>query len=119
MATIATIEPEVVYIALETVKEVYIAPVESISEAGAKAFIYQHESGNEPCKIYGGAVDCNYQGELACGVGQSNPCSKLRSVCSLSDYECQDNWFTDYVNARYGGWVGAYDWWVNQGHNWY
>ena len=81
------------------------------SEAEAKAFIYEHESHNEPCKINGGVIDCNYNGDRACGIGQALPCQKLTAICSLSDYQCQDNWFTDYMLGRYGTWNAAKDYW--------
>lgn len=76
-------------------------------------FIYQHESNNEPCKIFGGAIDCGYQGELACGIGQALPCGKLTSACNLSDYNCQDEWFTNYAINRYGSWSNAKVFWLN------
>lgn len=90
----------------------------------AKDFIYMKESGNVPCKINGGAVNCNYTGSLACGIGQAWPCQKLvggydpitnrtyPKICDLSDYACQDNYFTGYA-AKYGGWQGAYSFWVS------
>lgn len=89
------------------------------SEAEAKAFIYQKESGNEPCKYNNGTptggVDCNYKGDRACGIGQSLPCSKLRNACSLSDYACQDAWFTNYMLGKYGSWQKAKEFWLCKG----
>lgn len=84
-----------------------------LSEAEAKAYIYEHESN--------GKLDSVNPSSGSCGIGQSLPCSKLESVCPdwRTNYECSDQFFTSYVTARYGGWIGAYDWWVNQGHNWY
>ena len=51
----------------------------------------------------------------ACGLAQALPCSKvpgnpLNPIDSL-------NWMNGYVNGRYGGWAGAYNWWV--AHHWY
>lgn len=51
----------------------------------------------------------------ACGLAQALPCSKvpgnpLNPVDSL-------NWMNAYVNGRYGGWEGAYNFW-NTNH-WY
>ena len=80
-------------------------------EAEFKAKIYQHESGNEPCKINGGAIDCEYDGDRACGIGQALPCQKLTAVCHLSDYACQDKWFTGYMLERYGSWAKAWEYW--------
>ena len=70
-----------------------------------------HESGKVPCKIYGGAIDCNYNGNLACGIGQAPPCQKLTAECPLSDYGCQDKWFTRYAVTRYGSWIAAKQFW--------
>lgn len=74
-------------------------PVLDTSEA--KAFIYQHESGNNP-----GAINAD---SGACGLGQALPCSKMG--CGLDDYGCQDQWFTDYMLSRYGSWVAAMSFW--------
>ena len=51
----------------------------------------------------------------ACGLAQALPCSKvpgnpLNPIDSL-------NWMNGYVNGRYGGWAGAYNWWTV--HRWY
>lgn len=73
----------------------------------AKAFIYQHESGNNPAAINASSG--------ACGLGQALPCSKL--PCSLSDYACQDNWFTGYMTSRYGTWEAAMAFWI--AHSWW
>ncbi|QHF24218.1 hypothetical protein GTU73_09475 [Rathayibacter sp. VKM Ac-2804] len=71
------------------------------AEAEAKAFVYQHESGNRP--------DAINPRSGACGIGQALPCSKL--PCALSDYACQDEWFTSYMRERYGSWVAAAAYW--------
>ncbi len=87
-----------------TVKPSTPAPV---SGNAAKDYIYQKESGNNP-----GAIN---KQSGACGIGQAWPCSKMG--CSLTDYACQDAYFTKYANDRYGGWQGAYNFWV-QNHWW-
>ena len=87
------------------------APVASTSEAEYKAKVYEHESGNVACKINGGAIDCNYNGVRACGIGQALPCQKLTAVCNLSDYNCQDQFFTEYMKQRYGTWANAWAYW--------
>jgi len=51
----------------------------------------------------------------ACGLAQALPCSKvpgdpLNPIDSL-------NWMNSYVNGRYGGWQGAYNFW--QANHWY
>lgn len=71
------------------------------SEAIAKAFIYEHESGNRTNAIN--------QSSGACGLGQALPCSKL--PCSLQSYACQDEWFTNYAVSRYGSWQNAMVFW--------
>lgn len=89
----------------------------TLSTNDYKMFIYMHESGNVPCKINGGAINCGYIGSLACGLGQALPCAKLTAVCPLSDYNCQDAWFTNYAYSRYGGWEQSYNFWLQ--HRWW
>lgn len=77
-----------------------------VDQNSAKAFIYSRESGNNPNATnpngcYGIGQDCN-------GV--------VRGTCG-ADYACQDAYFTNYANARYGGWDGAYAYW--QTHGWW
>ena len=79
--------------------------VPTISAAEAKAYIYQHESGNRTTAV----------NEIGCrGLGQACPGSKL--PCG-DDYACQDTWFTNYMLQRYGSWQNAYAFWV--GHKWW
>jgi len=71
-----------------------------------KMFIYFKESGNNPNSIN--------ESSGACGLGQALPCSKM--PCSLGDYACQDNWFTNnYMIPRYGTWENAKTFWLNHG----
>lgn len=72
-----------------------------------KAFIYSHESGCDTTSIN--------KSSGACGLGQALPCSKM--PCSLSDWACQDAFFTDYAMRRYGSWQNAYNFW--QSHKWW
>lgn len=72
-----------------------------------KAFIYSHESGNNP-----GSVNAS---SGACGLGQALPCSKM--PCSMSDYACQDEFFTGYMTNRYGTWANARAFW--QANRWW
>lgn len=98
----------------------YVAPTAYAADGNAaKAFIYEHESGNRPCVINGGAINCAGSSTLACGLGQALPCSKLLAVCpDLSDYGCQDNYFTNnYMIPRYGSWENARAFWL--AHNWW
>lgn len=79
------------------------APAYAASDPNSdKMFIYQKESGNNP-----GAINPS---SGACGLGQALPCSKM--PCSLSDYACQDNFFTGYMKARYGTWANAKAFWL-------
>lgn len=87
-------------------------PIQSVSvvpagSGDAKSFIYEHESGNR--------TDAVNASSGACGLGQALPCSKM--PCSLQDYACQDNFFTNYMLARYGTWENARAFW--QVHSWW
>lgn len=69
-------------------------------------FIYMKESGCNPGAMnaggcYGLGQDCNGIVMARCGA----------------DYQCQNEYFTSYVNGRYGGWQGAYSFWVQ--NHWY
>lgn len=64
-----------------------------------KAFIYQHESGNNPNAV--NSIGCR-------GLGQACPGSKL--PCD-ADYACQDAYFTNYMLNRYGSWANARAFW--------
>lgn len=71
----------------------------------AKMFIYMHESGNRTSAV--NASGCR-------GLGQACPGSKL--PCG-DDYACQDAWFTQYMQNRYGTWENAKAFWL--AHNWW
>lgn len=90
-----------------------VEPVQPVSgsEQDAKMYIYMHESGNNPAAVNASSG--------ACSIGQSLPCSKLSSICPnwQTDYNCDDQFFTDYANQRYGGWAGAQAWW--ESHKWW
>lgn len=72
-----------------------------------KAFIYWHESGNNPWAVNASSG--------ACGLGQALPCSKMG--CALGDYACQDAWFDRYAISSYGSWYNAYCFWLR--HSWW
>lgn len=79
-------------------------PVQGVTNCGDnvyKQYIYQKESG---CRT--NAINAS---SGACGIGQALPCSKL--PCSLSDWACQDRWFSNYAIQRYGSWEAAYNFW--------
>lgn len=101
--------PKPVYIAyVPPVLPVYIPsvpPVLPTPNQDAKSFIYEHESGNNPGRW-------NTSGCV--GLGQACPASKLLSACPTLDYGCEDAWFTQYAQDRYGGWDNAYYFW--RGH---
>lgn len=71
-------------------------------------YIYSHESG---CSL----TVRNAEGCI--GIGQACPASKLLSVCPNLDYACENSFFTSYANATYGGWAGAYTFWL--AHSWW
>lgn len=75
-------------------------------------YIYTNES----------SCDTNKYNSIGCyGIGQSCPASKI-GHCGM-DYACQNAWFTNYANERYGGWAGAYAAWNSQydavGNHWW
>lgn len=84
-----------------------VAQAVPADDGSAKSFIYMKESGNNP-----GAINAS---SGACGLGQALPCSKM--PCSLSDYACQDNFFTGYMQNRYGTWENAKAFWLS--HRWW
>lgn len=96
---------EAVQIHINTPKVSPAAPKQP--QGDDKAFIYMHESGNNP-----GSIN---RSSGACGLGQALPCSKMG--CSLSDYACQDAWFTNYMLSRYGSWAKARAFWEQ--HRWW
>lgn len=76
----------------------------------AMNYIFMKESSNNPAaRNAGGCL----------GLGQACPGSKLIAACPdyANDVPCQIAFFTAYANARYGGWGGAYTFWVNN-HWW-
>lgn len=88
-------------------KTAYAAtPSYDVPANGYKAFIYEHESGNNPTSqnsigCYGLGQDCN-------GV--------VKNQCGAS-YACQDAFFEGYMQRRYGSWANAYAFWMRN-HWW-
>lgn len=74
---------------------------------GYADFMVQKESGWNP-----NAVN---KSSGACGLAQALPCSKLGP--NWSNPVVALNWMNSYVNGRYGGWEGAYNFW--QKNRWY
>lgn len=82
------------------------APASGCGDNEMAHYIYMHESSCNPNArnaqgCYGIGQDCNGAVEKECGA----------------DYACQNAFFTRYANSRYGGWQGAYDFWL--AHNWW
>lgn len=98
---------------VEAKKSTQVAKVQVIPTAqatgssDAKTFIYMKESGNRP--------DAINKSSGACGLGQALPCSKM--PCTLTDYACQDAFFTKYMQNRYGTWENAKSFWL--AHRWW
>jgi resuscitation-promoting factor RpfB len=71
-------------------------------------FIVSRESGWRP-----GALN----GSGCAGLGQACPGSKLAAVCPAwqNDPVCQLRFFSGYA-SRYGGWGGAYNYWLGHGY---
>lgn len=78
-------------------------PVSGCGDNSYAQFIYSHESG---CRTTAMSPNGCY------GIGQACPASKLAS-CG-ADYACQNAYFTAYA-GKYGGWAGAYNFWVSHG----
>lgn len=81
-----------------------------MTEVKARNFIYMKESTNR--------LDAVNPTSGACGIGQAYPCEKLSSVCPdwKTNYQCQDAFFTSYAKNRYGSWLNAYNFWVNNNY---
>jgi uncharacterized protein YabE (DUF348 family) len=73
---------------------------------GIADYIVGRESGWNP--------NATNQRSGACGLAQALPCSKVPG----NPYNPIDslNWMNGYVNSRYGGWQGAYDYWQTHGN---
>lgn len=96
---------ETVRLAQEVAQATQPSTQAPVAVAGdAKSMIYMRESGNNPkAQNAGGCL----------GLGQACPGSKLLNVCPNLDYACEDAFFTDYANSRYGGWDAAAAFWRN------
>lgn len=74
---------------------------------GYANFMVQKESGWNPNSVN--------KSSGACGLAQALPCSKLGP--NWSNPVVALNWMNGYVNGRYGGWEGAYNFWTK--NRWY
>jgi uncharacterized protein YabE (DUF348 family) len=81
----------------------------SSSDYGYVNFVISHESGWNPASLNGSGC---------AGLGQACPGSKLAAACPgwQNNPVCQLHYFTGYA-GRYGGWGGAYNFWVSH-HYW-
>lgn len=90
------------------------------SDFGYVNYIVSHENGAwEPCRVQGGATNCNYSGSMGYGLVQATPGGKM--VSAGADWRTnpitQLKWATGYAVGRYGSWQGAYNYWLSH-HNW-
>lgn len=99
---------------VKVVKKPTTPQIYPVPEDEAKAFIYQHESGNDPYAVNPKSG--------AGGLCQALPFKKMG--CELGDYTCQDNWCERYMKERYGTWNAAVTFWLRtdprpySGHWW-
>lgn len=70
---------------------------------GAVEYVIDHESSWRPDV---------YNSEGCVGLGQRCPASVLLSDCPDLDPVCQLRHFSSYAAGRYGGWQGAYSFWL-------
>lgn len=102
-------EPQIITEPVEPAPQPESIQLEAVVTSDAMAFIFAHESSNNPTAINASSG--------ACGLGQALPCSKLTNICSLDDVTCQTQFFTEYALARYGSWENAMAFW--QTHLWW
>jgi len=76
------------------------APLNGCGDNFYAIYVYMHESSCRTDAV--NSIGCS-------GIGQK--CGVL--PCSLSDYVCQNNYFTNYAISRYGSWEAAYNFWVS------
>lgn len=79
------------------------APITGCGDNFYANYIYTHESG---CRTTAMSPNGCY------GIGQACPASKI-AYCG-ADYVCQNAYFSAYA-GKYGGWAGAYAFWVSHG----
>lgn len=92
----------------------------SASDYGYVNYIVDHEDRSwDPCKVQGGAVNCEYNGLMGYGLVQSTPGYKMATAGSdwRTNPITQLRWASSYMLGRYGSWQAAYNHWVLH-HNW-
>lgn len=80
-------------------------------------YIVSKESGWDPCAYNPSMSDCNANPSSACGLAQSLPCGKQSKYGHWTDPVANLKWQYEYVTVRYGGYAGAYSFWL--ANNWY
>lgn len=83
----------------------------SASDYGYVEYVISHEDGWDSCQHFPAVHDCSYTGELACGIPQSYPCSKVRDACNgdFTDVICGLRWANTYVHtSHWGSWYAVY-----------
>lgn len=88
-------------------------------------FIVSRESGWNPCAYYSMKSDCSLTADgvnatsgnpnikVACGLGMQLPCGKWAGA--WNDPVAALRGMNGYV-SRYGGWAGAYNYWLAHGN---
>ena len=89
------------------------------SDYGYVNFIVMREGGWQPCKVQGGAINCDYDGNMGYGMVQATPGRKMASAGAdwRTNPVTQLKWATGYAVGRYGSWAGAYNHWLSS-RNW-
>jgi hypothetical protein len=92
---------------------------------GYVEYIVSHESGWNPCSFYPSRSNCglspndvnstsgNPNVKVACGLGMQLPCGKWAGA--WNDPIAALVAMNSYV-SRYGGWAGAYGYWLAHGN---
>lgn len=93
----------------------------SSGDYGFVDYIASREGGWQPCKVQGGAINCMYAtdgGSMGYGIVQATPGIKMSTAGSdwATNPITQLRWATAYA-AKYGGWEGAYNHWLEY-HSW-
>lgn len=91
------------------------------SDYGYVNYIVMREGGWEPCKVQGGAINCNYVaegGRMGYGMVQATPGGKMASAGAdwATNPITQLRWATGYAVGRYGSWSAAYNYWIANRH---
>lgn len=88
------------------------------SDYGFVNYIVNREGGWEPCKVFGGAIDCAAAATGPYGMLQANPGTKMASAGDdwRTNPITQLRWGAGYAIGRYGSWEKAYIYWTENNH---